>query len=239
LNKPHIENVAEIDVRLQPRLWDFASDRAAEIEDYWQTRLQANPHLYNGKVLLAAGMIRDASPAGDRLSGTCFVVDYKAFLAWRAFGQPGTAQNLFALAALRSADGAYLLGEMAPWTANAGQIYAPGGTPDLNDLIEDRLDLEGSVLRELGEETGLSAHDVSPVPGWTIVHCGALICCMKELRSPLTAGELVKTAADFFAREKKPELTRLVPVFGAADITPHMPDFMQAYLRHAFGADQG
>lgn len=233
---PHIEKIAAIDVRLRPRIWNFAADRAAEIEDYWQKRLRANPHLYNGNVLLAADVVRDAAPAGACLRGTCFVVDYKTFLAWRAFGQPKDTRNLFALAALRSADGAYLLGEMAAWTSNAGQIYSPGGTPDLHDVIDGVLDLEGSALRELAEETGLSTQDVSPTPGWTIIDRGGLICCMKELRSPLTAAEIVARAADFFAREERPELTRLVPVFSPADITPHMPDFMQAYLRHAFSA---
>ncbi len=236
---PHIEKIAAIDIRLRPKVWGFAADRADEIEDYWQMRLQANPHLYNGNVLLAADVVRDATPAGTRLQGTCFIVEYKTFLAWRAFGKPGDTRNLFALAALRSVDGAYLLGEMAAWTSNAGQIYAPGGTPDMNDIIDGALDLEGSALRELAEETGLSTQDVSPVPGWTIVDCGALICCMKELHSPLAAADLAIRAADFFAREKKPELTRLVPVFSPADIAPRMPDFMQAYLRHAFGLSHG
>jgi 8-oxo-dGTP pyrophosphatase MutT (NUDIX family) len=236
LSVSHVEKIAAIDVRLRAKVWDFATDRAAEIEDYWQKRLRTNPHLYNGNVLLAADVIRDATPAGVRLGGTCFVVEYKTFLAWRAFGQPGDTRNLFALAALRSADGAYLLGEMAAWTSNAGQIYSPGGTPDLHDIIDGVLDLEGSVRRELAEETGLSTQDVSPTPGWTIIERGGLICCMKELRSQLTAAELVARAADFFAREEKPELTRLVPVFSPADITTHIPDFMQAYLSHAFRA---
>jgi hypothetical protein len=231
---PRIEKIAEIDIRLGPKVWDFATEHLAKIEAHWQKRLQANPHLYNGKVLLAADVSRDPTPAGTRLRGTCFVVEFKTFLAWQAFGHPGDARNLFALAALRSADGAYLLGEMAAWTSNAGRIYSPGGTPDLSDIIDGFLDLEGSVSRELAEETGLSTQDVSPTPGWTVVGSGPLIACMKELQSPLAAAELVERAADFFAREKKPELTRLVPVFSPADINAHMPDFMQAYLRHAF-----
>ncbi len=236
---PRIEKIAEIDIHLRPKIWDFATEHVAEIEAHWQKRLQANPHLYNGKVLLAADVSRNATPAGARLQGACFVVEFKTFLAWQAFRHPGDARNLFALAALRSADGAYLLGEMAAWTSNAGRIYSPGGTPDLSDVIDGVLDLEGSVSRELAEETGLSTQDVSPTPGWTIVESGALIACMKELHSPLAAAELVERAADFFAREKKPELTCLVPVFSPADINAHMPDFMQAYLRHAFSRHQG
>ena len=77
-------------------------------------------------------------PEGTRLSGTCFVAEYKAFLAWRDLGRPGEARNIFALSALRSADGAYLLGEMAPWTANAGQIYFPAERRTSTILHGDR-----------------------------------------------------------------------------------------------------
>jgi 8-oxo-dGTP pyrophosphatase MutT (NUDIX family) len=173
------------------------------------------------------------------LTGACFGVDYKAFLAWQSLGHPAPTKNLFAMAALRSADGAYMLGEMAPWTANAGQIYFPCGTPDLNDLVGEALDLEGSALRELKEETGLAAADVTLAADWTIVFDGARVACMKDMRSPLTAAELIARAAAFIAQDKNPELTRLVPVFGADDICDQMPGFMCVYLAHAFAAAQG
>ncbi len=232
---PRIEKVAAIDIRLRPNAWDFAAGHAAEIDANWQKRVEANPRLYNGEVLLMRDIARDAAPGGARLQGTCFVAEYKAFQAWHDLGRPGGVSNLFALAALRAADGAYLLGEMAAWTANAGRVYCPGGTPDLNDLDGDGLDLEGSALRELAEETGLAAQDVAPSPGWSVVFDGALIACMKELRSPLPIADLIMRVAEFLAQEKNPEFARLVPVFGPADIDASMPAFMQAYLRRAFG----
>jgi len=232
-----IEKVASIDIRLQRDAWDFVTDRANEIEANWQRRFEANPRLYNGKVLLTRDIALHAAPGSARLEGACFIADYKTFLAWHDLGQPGDVKNLFALAALRTADGAFLLGEMAAWTANAGRIYFPGGTPDLEDLDGDTLDLDGSALRELTEETGLTARDVMPSPGWAVVFDGGLIACMKELRTPLSAAELVARISRFLAQEKNPEFARLVPVFGAADISAPMPAFMQIYLRRAFDTD--
>ena len=89
------------------------------------------------------------------------------------------------MAALRGADGAFLLGEMAHHTFNAGQIYFPAGTPDPADVFDGRVDLEASARRELLEETGRRAPtETNVAPGWTLVFTPQRIACMKLMTLP-------------------------------------------------------
>lgn len=232
---PRIEEIASVDLRLEQRPWPFAIDRAQEIDAHWAELLERNPHHYNGPVLLMHRLAVATTAAGRRLEGSCFIAEYKAFLAWRDFGFPDrTISNVFAMAALRSADGAFLLAEMGRATANADQIYFPAGTPDPGDLVGDTLDLKGNVLRELEEETGIGADEIALDTGWTAVFQGPRVACMKNASSALSAAELVARGAAFIAREKQPELAGLKAVFGFQDLDEQrMPDFILTYLRHA------
>lgn len=147
------------------------------------------------------------------------------------FGYPVRGfRNGFGMAALESADGAFLLGEMAPHTANAGRIYFPSGTPDLGDVADGRVDLEGSVRRELAEETGIDPADVAFAPGFTVIHDAVRVCFMKRVRSPETAEALVERIQAALAAETMPELSRMHVVRSARDIVPQMPFFVAAYL---------
>ena len=93
---------------------------------------------------------------GVRFSAAYFETDFASFLAWRDWGFPDLhVFNGFGMGALRCSDGAFVLGEMGQHTSNAGRIYFPSGTPDLDDVVDGAVDISGSVARELEEETGL------------------------------------------------------------------------------------
>jgi hypothetical protein len=194
------------------------------------------PALFNGRVLL----LHRWSIDNRVFRGAYLETDYAAFIAFRDLGFPEKGKhNCFAMAALRSADGAFLLGEMGQQTANAGAIYFAAGTPDRKDVKGDRVDLAGSVLRELGEETGLTEQDVTVEPGWTVVLEGGRIALMRRVRSSLQAAVLEEQISAFLARDPDPELARMHVVRSEADIpAARMPRFQQAYLRYEFARDR-
>ena len=227
-----IADIAEVDCRYEPRRWPFALERRPEIDAHWAVQVARSPTMFNGRVLV---MHRRAL-RGDAFSGGYFDTDYASFLAWRDFGFPDKAViNCFAMGALRSREGHYVLGVMGGHTANAGMIYFPAGTPDLNDVVGDRVDLSRSVMRELHEETGLEAGDVEVETGWTMVALAQRVALMRGLRSDLPSGELKARIERYLARQEKPELAAIHIVAGPADLSDAMPAFQRAYLEHALG----
>lgn len=225
--------VAAIEARRLDEPWPWARENRALVEAYWKELSRGNPAYFNGRVLVR----RRQSLEAGRLSLDYVETDYASFIAFRDHGFPDpTSGNGFAMAALRSADGAYLLGRMADHTSNAGKVYFPAGTPDPQDVLPDgTVDLAGSVLRELAEETGLTAHDVEVTDRWTAVFAGGRTAMMRDLRVPDSAEAVQSRARAFIAREEEPELSDLCIVRSLSDIDPvAMPPFMQAFLREAF-----
>ena len=117
-------------------------------------------------LLLGERVIETRADGALRLKGVYFETDYADFLAWTDFGHPGEpVDNCFSMAALRSDDGAFLLGEMAHHTYNAGQIYFPAGNAGSQTTCSTAsVDLEASARRELLEETGLLAAETNMAP---------------------------------------------------------------------------
>src|SRR3954452_11333051 len=168
--------LTRLDLRFEPAPWPFAIERRAEIDGYFGELRAAKTQMWNGRALL----LRRGEIGEGVLCGAYSEVDFASFIAWRDWGFPDTSvRNCFPMAALRSSDGAFLLGVMGAHTANAGHIYFAAGTPDPNDVVGDAVDLERSVMRELAEETGTGAADVSPEAGWTALTYGQRISLMK------------------------------------------------------------
>ena len=231
-----IEDVDAVDVRVEDFDWPFARHEATRIAAHWAERVAEKPLLFDGEVLLQHEG-RMVVENGRRVwRGAAFVTRFSAFLAWGDFGAPGTpVANIFSMAALRATDGAFLLGIMAAHTANAGRIYFPAGTPDRDDILDGRLDLEGSALRELGEETGLRPQEVRVEPGFTLVFEGPRLACMKRMAIDGPAEAVAARVAERLAAEENPELAGLHIVRSEDDLdATRMQPFTMEYLRARF-----
>ncbi len=220
------------DIRFEHWAWPFDVDSRGKIDDHFGKLRRERPGVWNGRVLLL-----NRIEIGERvLRGTCFETDYASFCAWRDWGLPDTGVfNVFAAAAVLTADGAYLVGEMAPDTAAAGKLYFPCGTPEPSDLDSDgRLDLAGNVRRELLEETGIAPAELAADPGWSLVHDGGYIALLKTLKARQSAERLRDRIMRHIEGEERPELVDIRILRSPADFDRAMPRFVTAFLTHCW-----
>jgi 8-oxo-dGTP pyrophosphatase MutT (NUDIX family) len=231
---PSIFHIDRLDLSFAPEAWVFAIERRIEIDAYFEARRREKPALWNGRVLLLHRQVVEQGV----LRGEYLETDYASFAAWRDWGRPAAGvRDCFSAAAMRSADGAFLLAVMGPHTFNAGRIYFPCGTPDPNDVVADKVDLDLSVRRELEEETGFDITEFDAEAGWDMVVDGPLIVLIKVLRSTEKAIALRERVLAHLARGEKPELADVRIVRGQSDFDHAMPDFVRAFLTARFAAD--
>jgi 8-oxo-dGTP pyrophosphatase MutT (NUDIX family) len=209
--------------------WQFAVDRRNEIDRHFARLQRERPAVWNGRVLLLNRyVIRDRV-----LHGACFEASYADFSAWREWNFPDPdVYNVFAAAALQAADGAYLIGEMAPDSANAGLWYFPCGTPEPEDIDDGgTLDLTENLQRELKEETGLDIGELQAEPGWSVVFDRCYIALLKRLVARESADALRSRIMRYLERERQPELVDIRILRGPDDLQPRMPKFSVAFLQ--------
>ena len=219
--------VERVEITVAPWQWDFAVQRRVEIDAHFAARKERQPALWNGRVLL----LKDYRIEDGLLSGSSFETDFASFVAWRDWNFPDPdVFNVFAMAAVRGADGGYLLGEMGDHTASAGFLYFPCGTPDPKDVADGLLDLGGSAARELLEETGIDIITLSPRPGWSLVRERNFIALIKSFTAAEKAEHLRARVMRYLASGAHPELSDIHIVRDPGDLTAEIPAFVIAFL---------
>ncbi|MCW5694170.1 MAG: NUDIX hydrolase [Pseudolabrys sp.] len=230
--RAEVVHVDRLELDYEPKPWAFADANRRQIDAVFAEAQTRKPALFNGRVLT----MHRCAIANGVMSGGFFDTDYASFTYWIASGRPEAAgvYDCFGAAAVMSADGAFLLGEMAAHTFNAGQIYFPCGTPDRSDLTGNTVDFDFSVRRELKEETGLDPADLTDEPGWTVVMDSEVICAIKVMRSTIDATPLRAQLLQHLARERQPELADIKIVRGTRDFHPKMRSFARTFLAARF-----
>jgi 8-oxo-dGTP pyrophosphatase MutT (NUDIX family) len=231
MTPPVIHRVTTLDLAFKPAPWAFADQRRAEIDAHFAHQQRETPEIFNGRILMA----RRPLFAANCFSADYFETDFASFLAWRDWGFPDKSVfNGFGMGALRASDGVFVLGEMAGNTANAGKVYFPSGTPDLDDLRGTTVDLAESVVREVEEETGLTPADYHAADDWHCVVTGSAIAMMRILDVALPGEALRAKMEANLAEQTSPELSSIHLVRTTRDFTPAMPLFVTAFIEAQF-----
>lgn len=224
--------INRVEARIEDRPWPWAEEHADRIAAHWRQVLRDKPQTFNGTVTICR--VREFDGPALRL---VFVpTQYAASLYYRSLGYPPeAASHVYPLAALRAADGAYLLGRMAPHTTFGGSSYFPSGSVEPRDAVDGRLDLTTTLLRELQEETGLTPEDVTLAPHWYAWSRGALTGLLRPVSSPLPGPELLALVNERIGGQENPEHSGFYLVHGPDELDGSVLDSTRAYAEAGLG----
>lgn len=205
---------------------------AEAIAANWAKELARNPKLFDGRILMSVStaIVDGALVASYRETG------FSAYMWWRHVGHPKDVRNVFGAAAVRSSDGAFLLGRMAGHTSNPGQTYFPAGTPDRDDVVGEGVDLEASIVRELEEETGLGSPLVRPTATRIAVFDDAIVACFRVFETDLDAAALKLRVETTLAAQAEPEFDAVVAARSSDALDATSPAYARAALAYLLGA---
>ena len=200
--------------------WAFAERERTAIERHWVRRAAVTPGFFNGRVfVMVAG-----SCVGDRLEGHLAETDFASSLYWRETGfRDPSIVDCFGSALLIASDGALIYGRQAPGNVNSGMIYPPGGFIDRHDVGDDgRIDIDGSIVREIGEETRLDPTHLMRDPGYVVTRDGPHLSVGIIHRAPEPAQMLIDRILARLKLEAAPELEALIALRRKTDIGTHI-----------------
>ena len=223
--------IVRAELRLSEPGWEFARTHAAEIDAHWRRRSAEQPKLFNGDVL----MLHKWSLADGCFRGECLTADFKSLLYWRENEAPDDAVlDFFGAPALHSREGWLIVGRMGPDHSSAGAIYFPCGTLHPSDVVGQSIDLDGGILRELNEETGLTFSPVE-LDAPLLIFDSHRLAFIRPIHSTRAAAEIIHDIERHLARTPEPELAGIVVVKGRDDIdTASIPPCVIAYIDRAF-----
>ncbi len=138
-------------VRIDAAPLQYAIEHGDGIEAYWRKARGANPALFNGPFFMA----EEAGVTGGAFNARYHRTRFATMMHWKADHSAAKPWHIFGVGVIVSGDNRLIAGRMAPSTSAAGRIYFPAGSFDEDDVVGDHIDIDGNMLREVEEETGV------------------------------------------------------------------------------------
>lgn len=188
--------------RVLPGSHPLVVENQAAIDENWKREVAANPTLFNGQLVF----LRDLSLRGGNLEVEGHLVPYATHLWWRRLSHRTGGHHACAWAVPVSSDGAVIAIRMGARTANPGLVYCAAGSLEKEDVVDGYVDLEGNMLRELKEETGLDGRLARPDVQSYGVRIDGNLLVFRVYRFDETAAELLDAIREHMRNDREKEI---------------------------------
>lgn len=217
--------------RVLPGMHPLVVENHAEIAENWAREITANPTLYNGQLVF----LRDLSLQDGHLQVEGHLVPYATHLWWRRLKHRIGGHHACAWAVPVSSDGALIAIRMGERTANPGLVYCAAGSLEKEDVVDGYVDIEGNMLRELKEETGLDGRLAKPDAASYGIRMDGNFLVFRVYRFEQTAAELLQAIGEHMRQDREKEIEAALairdPDPDAHNYVPFMKKLLPFVLR--------
>lgn len=213
-------------VRIDGAPLAYELQNSADIAANWSRATADNPALFNGPFFMA----EEASVAGGDFRARYHRTRFATMMHWKGNASVEKPWHIFGVGVIVSSDNRLIAGRMAPSTSAAGRIYFPAGSFDEDDVAGDHIDIDGNMMREVEEETGIDlSRAASRDDAIYLVTVNRSIALFRRHYFDLTAATILDRIRAHIAAETDPELDDIVAISGAGAMREATPPTFRAF----------
>jgi 8-oxo-dGTP pyrophosphatase MutT (NUDIX family) len=207
-------------VRIDSAPLSYEAEHSEDIVANWASATTANPALFNGPFFMAerAGVTEETFEA--RYHRTRFAT----MMHWKANTTNDKPWHIYGVGVIVSNDNRLIAGRMAPSTSAAGRVYFPAGSFDEDDVVDQHIDVDGNMLREVEEETGIKLSEAGHRDGGILlVTVNRNIALFRRHYFDLSADQLLERIRVHIASQDDSELDDITAISAAGEMGETTP----------------
>ena len=147
----------ELKILCNNSLIELPSDLYEKINNHFENIKNSGANVWNGEVFC----ITNYKIEGNYVEIVCKKSDYAHYLYEERIGceKQYECRNISGGCLIETIDGYYIIGELDDSTSYPHMLQIPGGNIDKTDIINEKIDIEKTILRETKEEVNIDLND--------------------------------------------------------------------------------
>ncbi len=211
---------------------EYEVQHHADIAANWVRATSANPALFNGSFFMA----EHAGIADEVFRATYYRTRFATMMHWKTNTTNDKPWHIFGVGVIVSNDNKLIAGRMAASTSAAGRIYFPAGSFDEDDVVDQYVDIDGNMHREVEEETGIKLAEAGSRDGDIhLVTASRSIALFRRHYFNASADELLERICGHLAADEDSELDEITAISAAGEMGETTPWTFRTFADWHFG----
>jgi 8-oxo-dGTP pyrophosphatase MutT (NUDIX family) len=213
-------------VRIDSAPLSYELQHNAEIAANWASATTANPALFNGAFFMA----ERAGVTDEEFQARYHRTRFATMMHWKGNATSNKPWHIFGVGVIVSNDNRLIAGRMAASTSAAGRVYFPAGSFDEDDVVSEHIDIDGNMLREVEEETGVKLSEARNRDDQIhLVTASRSIALFRRHYFDVGADELLERIRSHIAAEEDSELDDVTAISAAGEMGETTPDTFRTF----------